>query len=224
MPCIPSETEPHRSIIPAARFVHSACVARPVNKIELESNEDARKARDAEWTRLWDKGVWDASSVREWSDVARDARERGEEIHLGRLFCFCVEKGSELPPGDPRKVFKYRVVFQGNGVVNQSWEVAIFQDLGSSPACMEAGKAADCYGCFPDHVCQQADAEQAYAQADLLENKTWVSLPTDAWPKEWHTQGWRRPVVLLKKALYGHPVSGTYWEKHCNSALCAGGL
>ena len=26
----------------------------------------------------------------------------------------------------------------------------------------------------------------------------------------------RRPVVRLKKALYGHPDSGTFWEKHCD--------
>eukprot|EP00972_Heterocapsa_arctica_P073564 10864119-Heterocapsa_arctica.AAC.1 len=27
----------------------------------------------------------------------------------------------------------------------------------------------------------------------------------------------RRPVVQLKKALYGHPDSGTFWEKHCDT-------
>ena len=26
-----------------------------------------------------------------------------------------------------------------------------------------------------------------------------------------------RPVVLLQKALYGHPDSGTYWEQHCDN-------
>ena len=25
------------------------------------------------------------------------------------------------------------------------------------------------------------------------------------------------PVVQLKKALYGHPDSGTYWEQHCDA-------
>ena len=32
-------------------------------------------------------------------------------------------------------------------------------------------------------------------------------------------QGFRKPVVILKKALYGHPDSGTYWEKHCDAHL-----
>ena len=50
---------------------------------------------------------------------------------MGRLFGLCVQKGAELPDGDKRKKFKYRVVFQGNQVVTQNWEVALFQDLGS---------------------------------------------------------------------------------------------
>ena len=59
-------------------------------------------------------------------------------IHMGRLFGICVQKGAELPPGDKRQKYKYRVVFQGNQVVTQNWEVAPFQDLGSSPATMVA--------------------------------------------------------------------------------------
>ena len=29
----------------------------------------------------------------------------------------------------------------------------------------------------------------------------------------------RRPVVRLRLALYGHPDSGTYWERHCDTHL-----
>ena len=73
-----------------------------------------------------------------------------------------------MPDGDKSKKFKYRLVFQGNQVVTQNWEVALFQDLGSSPATMEAGKYVDAYGCAPGHSCEQADAEQAYVQAALV--------------------------------------------------------
>ena len=138
---------------------------------------------------------------------------------MGRLFGLCVQKGAELPDGDKRKKFKYRVVFQGNQVVTQNWEVALFQDLGSSPATMEAGKYVDAYGCAPGHSCEQADAEQAYVQAELQGVETWVALPKEAWPKSWHKKGYDRPVVKLKKALYGHPDSGTFWEEHCDQAL-----
>ena len=133
---------------------------------------------------------------------------------MGMLYEICVEKGSELAP-DLRK-YKGRVVFLGSQVKNQNWEAAMFQDLGSSPATMEAGKAADIVGCMPGNNCQQADAEQAYVQAPLRSpNPTWVSLPRNQWPDAW--AGMTRPVVLLQKALYGHPDSGTYWEQHCDS-------
>ena len=62
---------------------------------------------------------------------------------MGRLFGLCVEKGSELPEGDERRQLKYRVVFGGDNVIDQSWEAAVFQNLGSSPASMSAGKFLD---------------------------------------------------------------------------------
>ena len=171
--------------------------------------------------RLTEK-VWDDSVVREWSDVMHDARRKGGITHLGRLFGICVEKGSELAVGDPRRKYKYRVVFQGNNVVDQNWEVALFQDLGSCPATMEAGKAVDAHGCFPGHIVQQSVAEQAYVQADLKGSETWVLLPDDAWPPGRKEKGYKRPVVRLIKALYGHPDSGTYWEQHCDSSSTRG--
>jgi hypothetical protein len=85
---------------------------------------------------------------------------------MGYLFGICVEKNSELPAGHPSRKFKGRVVFQGNRVVDQNWQRAVFEDLGNSPATMDASRAADCYGCAPGHSIQQADAEQAYIQAE----------------------------------------------------------
>ena len=72
-----------------------------------------------------------------------------------------MEKNSELPIENKSRKYKGRVVFQGNRVVNQNWEIAVFQDMGNSPATMDASKACDCYGCIPDHNVQCADAEQA---------------------------------------------------------------
>ena len=57
-----------------------------------------------------DHNVWYAHGVREWSGVAREAASQGKEIHMGRLFGLCVQKGSELPKGDERRTYKYRVV------------------------------------------------------------------------------------------------------------------
>ena len=119
-------------------FLH-ACVARPVRKDEIAREEKAQAAERKEWDNLRSKGVWNPEVVREFNEVANTARRNSQKVHLGRIFGLMVEKGSELPKDDPRRKYKYRVVFQGNNVIDQNWETAIFQDLGSSPASMEAG-------------------------------------------------------------------------------------
>ena len=105
------------------------------------------------------------------------------------MFCITVEKNRELKPDDPARKYKARVVFQGNQVRNQDWDIALFQDLGSNPATMEASRAADCYGAAPRHEVEVADAEQAYIQAELRGPTTRVCLPRDAWPTEWINKG-----------------------------------
>ena len=68
-----------------------------------------------------------------------EARRSGKYVHLGKLFGICVEKGSELPDGDSRKKYKYRVVFQGNRVVDQSMDEAQFQDMATAPRSFSRG-------------------------------------------------------------------------------------
>ena len=223
-------TKKHRKKRETPFFGFHACIARPINKKEIaERWEECKPAMDKEWNRLFDKGVFDTSEVREWRDVAAEANRANKIIHMGRVFGIMVEKNYESV--EHRKI-KYRVVFQGNNVVTQNYEAAMFQDLGSQPASMEAGKATDAYGCIQGHAIQQADAEQAYIQADLEGADTWVMLPEEAYPDDWYRDPikakamrgignrgeclWARPVVKLKKALYGHPDSGTMWEKHCH--------
>ena len=135
---------------------------------------------------------------------------------MGYLFAICVENSSELDKDNVNRKYKGRVVFQGNRVVNQYYDAAIFQDLGSAPATLEAAKVADFYGCAPGNDVDIADAEQAYVQADMKGTPTWVALPEDArlhpeWKRKWGHM--RRPVCRLKKALYGHPDAGTFWEE-----------
>ena len=67
-------------------------------------------------------------------------------------------------------------------MVNQNWEAALFQDLGSSPATLEAARACDAFGCIPGHDTEIADAEQAYVQAELKGVPSWVCIPP-----EWRT-------------------------------------
>ena len=120
-----------------------------------------------------DKGTWDVI-VRDWSAVADEAKAKKEEVHFGYLLGLCSEKGSELDANDKNRKYKGRALYQGNRVVNQNREAALFQDLGSSPATLEAARAADAYGCAPGHDTEIADAEQAYVQADLKGVPSWV--------------------------------------------------
>ena len=103
-------------------------------------------------------------------------------------------------------------------MVCQYWQAATFQDLGSSPSTMAASKCLDYYSCLPGHDGQQADAEQACIQSAYSGTPTWLVLPDEIRPKEWAGK-YRTPVVRLDKALYGHPDSGTMWERHCGSSL-----
>ena len=107
-----------------------------VSKSEIAITPKPEEVIDHEWQRLIKKGVWSYDEIYEWNDVANHSRENGKSSHLGRIFGIMVEKGFGPPKNDKRRNFKYSVVFQANNVVDQNWEVAVFQDLGSEPASM----------------------------------------------------------------------------------------
>ena len=157
------------------------------------------------------KKAWDLEGIREWDHVSSEAKKSGEKAHVGRVVEICVEKGSELPKGHKLRKFKGRTVFQGNDVKDENSEAALFAELGSSPATMEAGKVVDAYGAQPGYKTEQADGKQAYTQSLMRGTKTWVRLPKTRWPKSWIGK-YKGPVVPLRLALYGHPDSGGLWE------------
>ena len=138
---------------------------------------------------------------------------------LRAVFDICVEKNSELPKEDRSRKFKGRVVFQGNRFFDHNWDVAMFNEMSSCLATMQAAKGADIYGLLPGHIVEQAAAEQAYTQALLGGTKTWIRLPEDRWPRESVDRKMKDPVVPLIKALYRHPDAGGYWEKHVEKGI-----
>ena len=221
MPCI-HQHDHHRDKIATndgginINKMFNTAVARPVARKEMMENEEARKAMRKEWLGQLAAGVYDFSVVREYDDVVREAKKNGTEVHMARIHGICVEKNYQLPKGNPSRKFKGRGVLLGNQVKNQFWEAAFFQDLGNSPATFEASRWADFYKCLPGHRVKLADAIQAYIQAVLTGPPCWVELPEDAWPDDIDFRKFRRPVVRLVKALYGHPDSGTMWEQHCD--------
>ncbi len=86
---------------------------------------------------------------------------------------------------------------------------------------MSASKGCDGVALLPGCAGEQSDAVAAYTQADLGGYTTWITLPRDQWPETF--KGIEQPVVRLRKALYGHPKAGDYWEKHCHAAVQSGG-
>ncbi len=221
---MPLRTEPyaHRSPINDS-FVYPACVARSVTKKEAKATPKAMEALDKAWNKLHKQTCWDVSRVCEWTPLAKRAQAAGKKLHIGRAFDICVEKNSELENGNPNRKFKGRVVFEGCYVKDELNNWAIFAEITSCLATMEAGKAADGYGLLSGHDVQQADGESAYAQAKLGGEETWIRLPPDRWPKEWVVK-YIGPVCPLILALYGHPDAGGFWERHCGAALALGGF
>jgi hypothetical protein len=203
--------------------IYQICVARTVTKKEASTIPEAMAALDKEWNKLEKQVAWELDKVREWKSVSNEAKANNTTVHVGRVFAFLVEKGSELPKGHPERKYKGRVVFQGNNVRDQGGEYALFEELSSAPATMEAGKAVDAYGLVEGNLCQQADGTSAYTQALLGGVETWIRLPPERWPKHWIGK-YIDPVVPLRLALYGHPDAGGHWEKHCETHILKEGF
>ena len=225
MPVEHCDYEPHRSNMRALvedklseiqkklDFDLFANVAKVLSKHEISKSPGAQKALDAEWEKLLNKKTWDQSKVKECCAIVDEAKRKGEKVHIGRIFEICTLKGSELPEGDPNLKHKGRTCFQGNNVFDESSDYAIFAEMSSSAASMEAAKIFDAYGSQPRHSKEQADARQAYTQAIFTVVPTWLRLPRNRWPKDWQRL-YKDPLVPMLLALYGHPDSGGIWEKH----------
>ena len=82
-------------------MIPNALTVRPLNKKEVNADPAARESIDKGWRRLRDHKAWDQGTVREWADVAGEARRATQEVHMGMLFGFVVEKNPDLPVGDP---------------------------------------------------------------------------------------------------------------------------
>ena len=120
------------------------------------------------------------------------------------------------------------MVVQGNNVRDAEGVAAVFAELATSASLMSASKLRDLIAMLPGCRGEQSDAVQAYTQAILhhgaTENvETWVIIPKYQWPKSWHNK-YKDPVVPLRLALYGHPLAGAFWERHCREALLSVGF
>ena len=171
------------------------------------------------------KGVWDESKVREAKDVRAEAKRRNEPVSFGRVCELLFVKNSEFAESDPTRIYKYRDVFFGYNVRDQDSNLAVFEELTSSPAAVEAARALDALSTpfLPGHSQEQSDATSAYTQPFLEGPATWVAFPNERWPKHWIGK-YENPVVLLVSNLYGHPNAGSFVEATCETHVRECGL
>ncbi len=201
---------------------HFDCaVAVQLDRKDIPNIPEAQAVMDEEWNKLLHREqVWDQSVVFEEDDLREQAKREKRTYHFGSIFEICSLKGSELPPGTPGRKYKGRAVFKGNDVYDQNFDPAIFAELACVPATMAAAKMVDMFGLIPGNILQQCDAMSAYTQSLLGgQTPTFVQLPRNRWPQAWVDKGMRKPCCPLRKALYGHPDAGGYWERHCETQL-----
>ena len=130
------------------------------------------------------------------------------------------EKGSELSPTLRRR--RARLAVGGDDVRDADNEHVFYNDYANAPTTCTATRFAVAYGAAPGCITLSLDADAAYLQALLSGDDTFISLPSWLWPPSW--KGMRSPVVLLKRALYGHPLAGQSWYNHMKDRMVALGF
>jgi hypothetical protein len=121
----------------------NCCVARPVFKDEIRRSPGAQAALRNERGRLRLIDTWREDLVEGWDEVAAHAKRANTKIHMGMVFQICVEKNSETEKPEDQRKWKGRVIFRGDDVVDENWDVAMFQELGIAPATMIAANMCD---------------------------------------------------------------------------------
>jgi hypothetical protein len=217
--------EGHRELNPdVSRICYPVMVAKKIPKSQWKDPEVA-KALAAELDKLtnipWPKcskrnptgkgkGVWDISKVREKKDVIAESRKSGKSVQIGYVCPLCYQKGSELPDGHPDKKYRARTVFLGNQVVDEYFQEAEMEGLGSAPPAMSDARAIQACALFPDYCHMISDADAAYLQTWLQALiDTWAVIPREFWPASWIGK-YVEPCCPLILALYGYTDSGGY--------------
>ena len=120
--------------------------------------------------------------------------------------------------------YKGCICYRGVAAKDQHGAYAIYQELNASPTSIHSTNSNLDYGMLPGNAATQADTVRAYVQSTLKSNHdTWVTIPPLLQPKSWKGK-YARPTCRLIKSLYGHPESGTHWERHLTAAIrrCGG--
>ena len=181
------------------------------------SSPEALAAVRAEADGLRSVPTWDEDNPREFDDVRRESRQSGVKVHFGKLMTIASIKSYEL--AKHLQKMKGRIVYRGDCAKDEEGAAAVYRELGANPTSVQGLNACMAYGALPGNATTTADAIKAYVQAFLKSNfQTWIELPPELRPSWWR-QKFARPVVLLLRALYGHPEAGGLWKQHLKVVL-----
>ena len=111
-------------------------------------------------------------------------------------------------------------MLRGDNVKDENGQFAVFSEQGTNASHLMAARMVDAVEHMPGMGGEDSDATGAYAQIYLGADcpQTWIELPRDQWPHSWHGK-YTRPVVILRRNLYGHPLAGLYWSLHCEKQV-----
>eukprot|EP00439_Symbiodinium_sp_Y106_P073536 s2681_g13.t2 len=231
LPCVPSLPQLHREkdfkpSVPLDVLMHDTgmnevkipgLVHRLLDRKEWAGQPGAYEAIKKEKDGLVDVGTWIEEEIVSKSDVLAWATRTSNVIHFGNLMIILSVKGSELSPDQWR--LKARIVFRGDDIRDQSGMSAVFEELvASAPSSLEGLNTAVAFGLLESHRVTTSDAARAYTQAKLnTKHRTYVLLPPELVPDS--KKHLHQPCAPLHKALYGHPESSAYWQKHLHAIL-----
>ena len=207
----------HRELLKSPNLPFVVAVTKMLSRKEALRIPEAMEAMKKEYARLAAR-CGNERDRRSKDDVIREARAEGREVQFSMVYGIIGEKGSELPPGDPRRKYKGQAVPLGNKVFNHDYQEATFAELGSAPTTLEGSRIVDAYGCVKGNASQTSDAIQAFCQAPMMV-EVWVTLQREAVADPEFYYAVKNPVVRLLLALYGHPDSPTFWEDYWNGKV-----
>ena len=82
-------------------------------------------------------------------------------------------------------------------------------------ACTDKGKI------HPGEVMPICSIKHVELEASKRRYKGRLCFPRQLWPDSWVKAGYRQPMTLLVRSLYGHPEAGGHWERHLEKAIGA---
>ena len=172
------------------------------------------------------RGTWNLKPVIELPKLMEETQATGEVVVLGGIHPILYKKHAE----DPNiAVNRCRIVYnapQARTTQSGLNVHVLYNEISPAPVTFQGARASRAVGALRGFITSTRDAMEAYMQASLKRKgspRTFIALPRCFWPKEWGER-YKRPMVELDLALFGHPEAGNLWENHAFSKLKTPGM